>query len=364
MDLIDRYLNAVAAQLPADARDDITAELRDLILSRFEDREEALGRPLTEDEQLEILREVGHPLVVAARYGKGPDSLIGPTLFPWWLFGVKAGLMLLTCVVLIGAIVQAAVGDASIGQAIGQGFHDWFSGAITLIALATLGGYILERHVDDRPAFLDRWRPEDLSLFEVTRLEKGAFGRAADAAGRCVNGGASARPAVRGHAANALFGAAWALIVFLWWIGAFDVAGLTPQSIGGEVYGVDYGPIARSMVATLFWPVFVYLLCRLVFDLARVGASPLRPDHVRGMAAGEFALAAARLAGWIWVWQASALAPVIGFDGIDGLIARLSIIGEGRWPLDNVLTVVALAATAEAAGSMAVNAWRMVSRRR
>jgi hypothetical protein len=29
MDLIDRYLNAVAAQLPQDERADITAELRD-----------------------------------------------------------------------------------------------------------------------------------------------------------------------------------------------------------------------------------------------------------------------------------------------------------------------------------------------
>jgi hypothetical protein len=50
MDLIDRYLNAVAAQLPQEERNDITAELRDLILSRFEAKEEALGRTLTEDE--------------------------------------------------------------------------------------------------------------------------------------------------------------------------------------------------------------------------------------------------------------------------------------------------------------------------
>ena len=44
MDLIDRYLNAVAAQLPQDERADIVAELRDLILSRFEAKEEELGR--------------------------------------------------------------------------------------------------------------------------------------------------------------------------------------------------------------------------------------------------------------------------------------------------------------------------------
>ena len=74
MDLIDRYLNAVAAQLPQDERADIIAELRDLILSRFEAREEELGRALTDDEKEAILHEIGHPLVVAARYRKGPDG--------------------------------------------------------------------------------------------------------------------------------------------------------------------------------------------------------------------------------------------------------------------------------------------------
>ena len=44
MDMIDRYLNAVAAQLPQDERADIVAELRDLILSRFEAKEEELGK--------------------------------------------------------------------------------------------------------------------------------------------------------------------------------------------------------------------------------------------------------------------------------------------------------------------------------
>ena len=95
MDMVERYLEAVAAQLSADEREDITAELRDLILSRFEAREETLGRALTDDEKEAILREIGHPLVVAARYRKGPDSLIGPELFPYWLYGVKAGLLVL-----------------------------------------------------------------------------------------------------------------------------------------------------------------------------------------------------------------------------------------------------------------------------
>ena len=66
MRLIDRYLAAVAAQLPAAAREDVVAELRDDIMSRIEARQEALGRDLTSDEVESILREVGQPLSVAA----------------------------------------------------------------------------------------------------------------------------------------------------------------------------------------------------------------------------------------------------------------------------------------------------------
>jgi hypothetical protein len=54
--------------LPRAAKaDDIAAELRDVIASRIEDREESLGRPLAEKEVSALLREFGHPLVVAAR---------------------------------------------------------------------------------------------------------------------------------------------------------------------------------------------------------------------------------------------------------------------------------------------------------
>ena len=146
MDLIDRYLNAVAAQLAQDERADIVAELRDLILSRFEAREEALGRALTEDEQEAILQEIGHPLVVAARYGKGPDSLVGPELFPYWLFGVKAGLLVLLAVQAIGLFLNLVGGPADAGASIARAFHGFFWTGLTLIGAATLAAAIFERN--------------------------------------------------------------------------------------------------------------------------------------------------------------------------------------------------------------------------
>ena len=68
MDLVDRYLASIRRNLPAAKADDIAAELADELQSRREDREAKLGRALSEAEASAMLREFGHPLVVAARY--------------------------------------------------------------------------------------------------------------------------------------------------------------------------------------------------------------------------------------------------------------------------------------------------------
>lgn len=85
MDLLNRYLHAVGEHLPAASKDDTLAELRANLLALIEDREETLGRPLTEDELADVLRSHGRPIVVAARY-LPQRSLIGPEIFPfYWL---------------------------------------------------------------------------------------------------------------------------------------------------------------------------------------------------------------------------------------------------------------------------------------
>ena len=176
MRLIDRYLAAVAAQLPAAGRDDVVAELRDDIMSRVEARQEALGRDLTEDEVEAILREVGHPLVFAARFGSGPQHLVGPELFPWWMFGVKVGLIVLVGITIFAVVIKALSGQ-DVGQAVGQGFASLFSGAMTLIGVATAAAYIIERQAE-KPSFITNWRVQDLGFFEVVRLGAESFNSA------------------------------------------------------------------------------------------------------------------------------------------------------------------------------------------
>src|SRR5262249_1002102 len=88
MDLLDRYLHAVRFWLPKAQQEDIIAELGDDLRSQVEDKEARLGRPLSEDEMVALLRQAGHPMRVAGRY-QPQKSLIGPTLFPLYKFTLR-----------------------------------------------------------------------------------------------------------------------------------------------------------------------------------------------------------------------------------------------------------------------------------
>jgi hypothetical protein len=88
MELIDRYLHAVGFWLPKKQKKDILAELEGDLKSEIEDRETGLGRGLKEAEIGEILKRRGSPLVVANSF-KQQRSLIGPVLFPIYVFVLK-----------------------------------------------------------------------------------------------------------------------------------------------------------------------------------------------------------------------------------------------------------------------------------
>jgi hypothetical protein len=159
MNLMDRYLQAVAKCIPGARRNDIVAELRANILSRMEDRESELGRSLTEDEQAGILRSYGNPAIVAGRYGEHNlglafgRQLIGPELFPFYKTVLMVNL-LITAVVLAGAIPLVA---HSIGKA--------FTPTPILMPLAVQFGIVtlifvmLERN---KARWLDKWDPRRL----------------------------------------------------------------------------------------------------------------------------------------------------------------------------------------------------------
>jgi len=114
MEILDGYLSAVKRCLPRKQRTDIVAELREDLLSQLEARQEELGRPLTDAEQYGVLMQHGDPMIVARRYWPNRRSLsvgwelIGPELFPAYLFVLGLNLAITVGVIPLSLLIYHA----------------------------------------------------------------------------------------------------------------------------------------------------------------------------------------------------------------------------------------------------------------
>ena len=157
MDLVDRYLKAVAKALPEAHREDIIRELSEDIRSEMDDKQSELGRPLTEAEQQALLKQRGNPLLLAAHYRQDHRTLafgrqlIGPVLFPFYVKVLSFNLGLTFVVI---ATIFIALGVS--GQKIS--FHDILSTCLLQLfiqlGVVTLIFSLVERHLAKNP---DRW---------------------------------------------------------------------------------------------------------------------------------------------------------------------------------------------------------------
>jgi hypothetical protein len=236
-DLVDRYLAAVSRQLPEKQRADITAELRDLLLSQVEAKEEALGRLLTPEESEALLKDFGHPMAVAGRYRK-VQHLIGPDIFPFWWAGFKATLTILAGVYLvlfILALASAGLADVPGIPNLSTALFNAF-GVVTLVAVAIeqLG---LTKH-------LYRWRPRGLPSAGI-RL-KSRF--------------------------DAVVEAGMAIVFLFWWFGRLHFRDWLPYP---HTVSIKLGPI----FATLFWPIAIYSVMELLVSLLAIVGRPWVKTH-------------------------------------------------------------------------------------
>ena len=165
MELLDRYLEAVRVNLPKEQASDIVEEIADDLQSQADEREATLHRPLTRDESVELLKAYGHPRVVAARYAK-TQYLIGPELFPFYLYVVKIVLVIVVAIELAGGLIgSVALGNAEIfARSLGAIWNSLFLvvGSVTVIFA------IIER-VPAKVSPLDRigitkWNPRTLPV--------------------------------------------------------------------------------------------------------------------------------------------------------------------------------------------------------
>lgn len=160
MDLVTRYVNAVRPLLPRAQQDDICAELTDALTSRIEEKEEALGRPLTGPEVEQVLKDFGHPVITAARYGQ-TQALIGPQLYPVYLLGLRWAVPIAAAFTLLGVAVHGLQDPEHLPHWFGRAISALFQNVIWVIGLVTVGFAVIER-VQPDVAPLGDWKPSDL----------------------------------------------------------------------------------------------------------------------------------------------------------------------------------------------------------
>lgn len=280
-DLVDRYLGAVAALLPKASREDIIAELRDLIVNRVEEREAALGRPLDKREIEELLREIGHPIAVAGRYGPH-TALIGPEIYPFWLFGVKALLAIaaLAAIIPAGIALITAHGDARL---VSRTISDFIPTALSLVGFATLIAAAIERGWIRADGFRN-WKVNDLP--KVPKSKKWFFESRFEG----------------------LFEVAVTLLFIGWWTGLMDFPTHNVITTRGGEITLSFSPIFQ----TLYWPILIMAVVQVMSGLIRM----VKPGWVRARA---------------------------GFEIVSGLIGLA--IASALWPAMPLVTLVAPEAT-------------------
>ncbi len=417
MDLVNEYLRAVAALLPRAQRDDIVAELRDTILNRIEEREADLGRPLTDDEVEAVLREVGHPVVIAARYNEGPQHVVGPTLYPYWLFAVKAGILLQVAIALIVIAVRTLTfGNLSliVGQAIGS----CVTGILVLIGAATCAAWFIERR-GARIDYLDKWRVRDLRYLEVVawdfsdwrdwfvrntrdpnrrhrrdyRGDRGPDGptapppasprpprrpsstapRAALASSSVAYGpsnasgpsGSSARaaapmpPEPPWHPAMGPMGRGLGFITLgtllvLWWTGVLPL-NLGLDASDWAAIDIDPGPFAKVDWMGLRATLFWPVLAYAAVFILQGAMMLAYPWAERSQGLLDAGRGAALLSFCVWIWTASPLAAAVAVPNGPAFWARMSMLGESPpLPVQPIATIVVV--------SMGVSACVLIGR--
>ncbi len=162
MELLDRYLKSVRNCLPETQKDDIINELSENICSQIEDKEAELDRPLGEPEIEAILKQHGHPLLVASRYRQDQRSVafgrqwIGPVLFPFYIrvLGFNLGLTGMVIAIILVALFASGQSITLVGS-----LPTFLYQFLIQFAVITLIFALADRHW---ARFPDRWDPRSL----------------------------------------------------------------------------------------------------------------------------------------------------------------------------------------------------------
>lgn len=174
MNMIVNYLSNLESYLPDDIKREVTEELESSIYEKVEDKEEQLGRKLNDSEVELLLKNIGHPMRVAAAYLPS-QQLIGKELFPAYKKSLEIALAIVFGIILLTSVPFIFSEGHIIGAAIGI-FIGLFNTGLYVFAVVTLVFYLMEYYQADLNQIY-AWSPKQLSSkspkIKFSRLEAG-----------------------------------------------------------------------------------------------------------------------------------------------------------------------------------------------
>jgi hypothetical protein len=243
-DLIDRYIAAVGRHLPAKTSADITAELREAVSFKLEEKERALGRTAEKNELAEIIKSFGSPMLAAGRYS-GHQYLLGPDIFPYYWPVARIVVGIVAAVAMVGFLVQGVLSDTPLLFAL-KGVGAAWNGAIWSFGIVT--GIFIGLDRGKAGASIEKsWHPESLPAYTRDK-PKSLF--------------------------ESLFSLAWDVLFIGWWVGFLHIPNTLPGTPGRDGITLDFDPAIWSAI---FWLV----LAMAVMSAATHVADVVHPTWTR-----------------------------------------------------------------------------------
>ncbi len=160
-ELIDRYVYDVTRRLPQEQRTDIEKELRslidDMLAARTGDAEPS------EEDVTAVLKELGRPNDLAAKYRGTKRHLIGPEYYDLYWLVLKIVLAATGFGLVIALIVSSvATPPENAFSMAAESFWGIFGGLVQAFAFVTIAFALVERFAKDAHMLKLDWSPKDL----------------------------------------------------------------------------------------------------------------------------------------------------------------------------------------------------------
>lgn len=162
--LTDRYVWTVTRALPPETGPDVARELRSSIEETIEGRVAAGEDPGAAER--ETVLGLGDPDVLAREYGRRPNHLVGPDVFPAWVRLVKVLLAVVVPIAVAGDLAaNALASDKGFGELVGGAAVVALHTGVHLVFWTTLVFALVERRGgrEEREQIAPAWDPDTLT---------------------------------------------------------------------------------------------------------------------------------------------------------------------------------------------------------